>query len=146
MRGAGTRAPGAADTVAVACGTGGTLAGLAAGLSPGQRAWGVPVLKGGFLGAEVRALQEAAFGGPRGDWTLDERFHGGGYARVSPDLEAFARDFEARHGLAIERLYVAKMLHGLTTLAEEGAFPAGTRLAAVVTGAPDGSQSAASSR
>ncbi|MFJ5077856.1 1-aminocyclopropane-1-carboxylate deaminase/D-cysteine desulfhydrase [Streptomyces sp. NPDC088553] len=133
----GRELTGVADTVAVACGTGGTLAGLAAGLAAGQQALGVPVLKGGFLGGEVRALQEAAFGGPRGDWSLDERFHGGGYARVSPALDAFARDFEARHGLAIERLYVAKMLLGLTTLAEEGAFPAGTRLVAVVTGAPD---------
>ncbi|MFK0210478.1 MULTISPECIES: 1-aminocyclopropane-1-carboxylate deaminase/D-cysteine desulfhydrase [unclassified Streptomyces] len=133
----GRELAGAADTVAVACGTGGTLAGLAAGLAPGQRALGVPVLKGGFLGGEVRALQETAFGGPRGDWSLDERFHGGGYARVSPALAEFAQDFEARHGLAIERLYVAKMLYGLTALAEEGAFPAGTRLAAVITGTPD---------
>ncbi|MFF3769026.1 1-aminocyclopropane-1-carboxylate deaminase/D-cysteine desulfhydrase [Streptomyces sp. NPDC002232] len=133
----GRELAGAADTVAVACGTGGTLAGLAAGLAPGQRALGVPVLKGGFLGGEVRALQESAFGGPRGDWSLDERFHGGGYARVPPALEEFAQDFEARHGLAIERLYVAKMLYGLTALAEEGAFPAGTRLAAVITGTPD---------
>ncbi|MEX0173369.1 1-aminocyclopropane-1-carboxylate deaminase/D-cysteine desulfhydrase [Streptomyces sp. LMG1-1-1.1] len=132
----GRELSGLANTVAVACGTGGTLAGLAAGLAPGQRALGVPVLKGGFLGGEVRALQRAAFGGPRGDWSLDERFHCGGYARTSPALEAFAQDFEARHGLAIERLYVAKMLFGLVTLAEEGAFPAGTRLAAVVTGAP----------
>ncbi|MFF4173395.1 1-aminocyclopropane-1-carboxylate deaminase/D-cysteine desulfhydrase [Streptomyces sp. NPDC001744] len=142
----GRELAGAADTVAVACGTGGTLAGLAAGLAPGQRALGVPVLKGGFLGGEVRALQEEAFGGPRGDWSLDERFHGGGYARVSPVLEEFTRDFEERHELAIERLYVAKMLHALVTLAEEGAFPEGTRIAAVVTGAPDGGQPSASSR
>ncbi|MFI8825750.1 1-aminocyclopropane-1-carboxylate deaminase/D-cysteine desulfhydrase [Streptomyces sp. NPDC053431] len=130
---------GAADVAAVACGTGGTLAGLAAGFD--GRVLGVPVLKGGFLGEEIAALQEAAFGGPRGDWRLDERFHGGGYARTTPELDAFARDFEARHGarrgLAIERLYVAKMLHGLVTLAAEGAFPAGTRIAAVVTGAPE---------
>ncbi|MEV5969141.1 pyridoxal-phosphate dependent enzyme [Streptomyces sp. NPDC051921] len=130
---------GAADVAAVACGTGGTLAGLAAGFD--GRVLGVPVLKGGFLGAEIAALQEAAFGGPRGDWRLDERFHGGGYARTTPELDAFAQDFEARHGarhgLAIERLYVAKMLYGLVTLAEEGAFPAGTRIAAVVTGAPE---------
>ncbi|MGW0467136.1 1-aminocyclopropane-1-carboxylate deaminase/D-cysteine desulfhydrase [Streptomyces sp. NPDC003027] len=132
----GRELSGAADVAAVACGTGGTLAGLAAGLAPGQRALGVPVLKGGFLGAEIRALQSAAFGGPRGDWSLDERFHGGGYARTSPALEAFARDFEARHGLAVERLYVAKMLYGLVTLAEEGAFAPGTRIAAVITGAP----------
>ncbi|MFF8378803.1 1-aminocyclopropane-1-carboxylate deaminase/D-cysteine desulfhydrase [Streptomyces sp. NPDC015661] len=131
----GRELAGAADTVAVACGTGGTLAGLAAGFE--GRTLGVPVLRGGFLGGEVRTLQETAFGGPRGEWTLDERFHGGGYARVPPALEAFAQDFEARHGLAIERLYVAKMLYGLTTLAEEGAFPPGTRLAAVITGAPE---------
>ncbi|MFJ3901042.1 1-aminocyclopropane-1-carboxylate deaminase/D-cysteine desulfhydrase [Streptomyces sp. NPDC090025] len=128
-----------ADVAAVAVGTGGTLAGLAAGF--GGRVIGFPVLRGGFLGDEVRALQAAAFGGPRGDWLLDERFHGGGYARTTPELDAFSAAFEsrhgARHGLAIERLYVAKMLHGLVTLAEEGAFPPGTRIAAVITGAPE---------
>ncbi|MFF8608521.1 1-aminocyclopropane-1-carboxylate deaminase/D-cysteine desulfhydrase [Streptomyces sp. NPDC015346] len=130
----GRELSGAADVVMVACGTGGTLAGLAAGLDAGQRALGVPVLKGGFLGAEIRALQTAAFGGPRGAWSLDERFHCGGYARTTPALEAFAQDFEARHGLAIERLYVAKMLYGLVALAQEGAFAPGTRIAAVITG------------
>ncbi|MEV8348298.1 1-aminocyclopropane-1-carboxylate deaminase/D-cysteine desulfhydrase [Streptomyces niveus] len=137
----------AADVVGVACGTGGTLAGLAAGLAPGRRAVGFPVLKGDFLAGEVRALQLAAFGGPRGDWWLDERFHGGGYARTTPTLDAFAADFEDRHGLPVERLYVAKMLHGLTTLAEEGAFPPGSTVAAVITGAPapgDGRQSESS--
>ncbi|MEU9334320.1 pyridoxal-phosphate dependent enzyme [Streptomyces sp. NPDC048290] len=127
---------GTADVVAVACGTGGTLAGLAAGLAPDQRALGVPVLKGGFLADEVRALQTAAFGGPRGAWSLADGFHCGGYARVPRELEAFAYDFEQRHGLAVERLYVAKLLHALVALTEAGAFPRGTRLTAVVTGAP----------
>ena len=58
---------GRADVVALACGTGGTLAGLAAGLAPDQRALGVPVLKGGFLSADTEALQERAFGGRRGE-------------------------------------------------------------------------------
>ncbi|MGW1543139.1 1-aminocyclopropane-1-carboxylate deaminase/D-cysteine desulfhydrase [Streptomyces sp. NPDC002309] len=127
---------GQADVVAVACGTGGTLAGLAAGLGPGRRALGVPVLKGGFLNAEIRTLQEAAFGGPRGDWHLDDRFHFGGYGRTAPELDAFAADFEDRHGLPVERLYVAKMLYGLVALAEEGAFARGSTVAAVVTGRP----------
>ncbi|MER6014654.1 1-aminocyclopropane-1-carboxylate deaminase/D-cysteine desulfhydrase [Streptomyces bluensis] len=127
---------GRADVVALACGTGGTLAGLAAGLAPGQRALGVPVLRGGFLDGEIRTLQQRAFGGPRGDWSLDDRFHFGGYARTTPELDTFAEAFEQRHGLPVERLYVAKMLYGLVTLAEEGAFPRGTTLAAVITGAP----------
>ncbi|MFI9719215.1 1-aminocyclopropane-1-carboxylate deaminase/D-cysteine desulfhydrase [Streptomyces sp. NPDC052396] len=128
---------GAAEVVAVACGTGGTLAGLAAGLDQGQRAIGIPVLKGGFLGAEVERLQWAAFGGQRGDWLLDERFHCGGYARSSPELDAFAGDFEERHGIRLERLYVAKALYGVATLLAEGAFAPGTSVAVVVTGAAD---------
>lgn len=134
----GTELRGRADVVALACGTGGTLAGLAAGLADDQRALGVPVLKGGFLEAEVRALQEAAFGGRRGTWSLDDRFHFGGYARTTSELDLFAEDFERRHGLPVERLYVAKMLYGLVALAEEGAFAPGTTVAAVITGAPPG--------
>ncbi|MFD7063850.1 1-aminocyclopropane-1-carboxylate deaminase/D-cysteine desulfhydrase [Streptomyces sp. NPDC059906] len=125
-----------ADVAAVACGTGGTLAGLAAGLPRGRRALGIPVLKGGFLEADIRRLQERAFGGPRGDWSLEDRFHHGGYARTTPALDAFAEDFEHRHGLPVERVYVAKMLYALLALTEEGAFPRGTTLAAVVTGRP----------
>ncbi|NDZ98931.1 1-aminocyclopropane-1-carboxylate deaminase, partial [Streptomyces sp. SID10116] len=126
------------DVAAVACGTGGTLAGLAAGLGPGRRALGIPVLKGGFLGDDIAALQRRTFGEPTANWHLDERFHWGGYARTPPDLLAFADDFEHRHGnatgLSVERLYVAKLLYALTFLSEEGAFPPGTRLTAVITG------------
>lgn len=134
-RALGEELRGHADVVALACGTGGTLAGLAAGLAPEQHALGVPVLKGGFLAADTAGLQEEAFGGRRGDWTLDERFHFGGYART-PELDAFAEDFEDRHGVPVERLYVAKLLYGLVVLAREGAFPRGSTVAAVVTGRP----------
>ncbi|CAM5482873.1 pyridoxal-phosphate dependent enzyme [Streptomyces violaceorubidus] len=125
-----------ADVSAIACGTGGTLAGLAAGLPRGRRALGVPVLRGGFLEGDIRRLQDRAFGGPRGAWRLDDRFHHGGYARTTPELDAFSEDFEHRHGLPVERVYVAKMLYALLALTEEGAFPRGTTLAAVVTGRP----------
>ncbi|MET7570889.1 pyridoxal-phosphate dependent enzyme [Streptomyces sp. NPDC005492] len=125
-----------ADVVALACGTGGTLAGLAAGLAPDQRALGIPVLKGAFLTTDIEGLQQRAFGGSRGDWSLDDRFHFGGYARVPTELDTFAEDFEQRHGLPVERLYVAKLLYGLVALADEGAFPRGTTIAAVVTGRP----------
>ncbi|MFG2353815.1 1-aminocyclopropane-1-carboxylate deaminase/D-cysteine desulfhydrase [Streptomyces sp. NPDC048521] len=132
-RALGEELRGRADVVAIACGTGGTLAGLAAGLGAGQRALGVPVLKGGFLEAGIRGLQEEAFGSRRGAWSLDERFHFGGYARTTPELEAFAEDFEERHGLVVERLYVAKLLYALVRLAGEGAFARGTTVAAVTT-------------
>lgn len=135
-RALGEELRGRAEVVAIACGTGGTLAGLAAGLAPGQRALGIPVLRGGFLAADTEGLQERAFGGRRGAWTLDDRFHFGGYARTAAELDTFAEDFEQRHDVPVERLYVAKLLYGLVTLAREGAFPHGTTVAAVVTGRP----------
>ncbi|MET8245705.1 pyridoxal-phosphate dependent enzyme [Streptomyces sp. NPDC005202] len=135
-RALGEELRGHADVVAVACGTGGTLAGLAAGLDPGQRALGIPVLRGGFLSADTQALQEQAFGARRGTWSLDDRFHFGGYARSTPELDAFAEDFAHRHGVPVERLYVAKLLYGLVALADEGTFPRGTTIAAIITGRP----------
>ncbi|MGW2227791.1 1-aminocyclopropane-1-carboxylate deaminase/D-cysteine desulfhydrase [Streptomyces formicae] len=138
------------DVAAVACGTGGTLAGLAAGLGPDRRALGIPVLKGGFLGPEIRALQRGTFGAPTANWHLDDRFHCGGYARATPELRAFAEDFEDRHGdelgLSVERLYVAKLLYALTALSEEGAFRPGTRLTAVITGAREDPAQSSTSR
>ncbi|XLE02117.1 pyridoxal-phosphate dependent enzyme [Streptomyces sp. 184] len=130
----GRELAGAAETAVVACGTGGTLAGLAAGLPAGARAIGIPVLRGGFLGADVERLQSAAFGGRCGDWRLADGFHFGGFARRTPELDAFAADFTARHGLAPEPVYVAKMLYAVVALAAEGAFPPGKAVAAVVTG------------
>ncbi|MFG2887771.1 1-aminocyclopropane-1-carboxylate deaminase/D-cysteine desulfhydrase [Streptomyces sp. NPDC048297] len=135
-RGLGEELRGRADVTAVACGTGGTLAGLAAGLDAEQRALGIAVLKGGFLAADVQALQERTFGARTGIWSLDDRFHFGGYARTTPELDAFAADFEQRHGMPVERVYVAKLLYGLVALVEEGAFARGTTIAAVVTGRP----------
>ncbi|MFH8561053.1 1-aminocyclopropane-1-carboxylate deaminase/D-cysteine desulfhydrase [Streptomyces sp. NPDC017988] len=138
------------DVAAVACGTGGTLAGLAAGLGPDRQALGIPVLKGGFLGDDIRALQQETFGGPTANWRLDERFHCGGYARTPAGLLAFAEDFEHRHGeetgLSVEHLYVAKLLYALTALSEEGAFRPGTRLTAVITGTREAPGQSSTSR
>jgi 1-aminocyclopropane-1-carboxylate deaminase len=130
----GRELAGHADVAVVACGTGGTLAGLAAGF-PGE-AVGVSVLRGGFLSAEVLRLQREAFGGRRGHWRVEDRFHQGGYARTTPELDVFAADFAARHGVVLERLYVAKALHAAFALTAEGAFTRGSRVAAVITGAP----------
>jgi 1-aminocyclopropane-1-carboxylate deaminase len=130
----GRELAGQAEVALVACGTGGTLAGMAAGF-PGESI-GIAVLRGGFLADEVLRLQHEAFGGRRGRWRVEDRFHHGGYARSTPALDAFAADFAVRHGLEPERLYVAKMLHAAVALAGEGAFPRGSRVAAVVTGAP----------
>ncbi|MGK5553675.1 1-aminocyclopropane-1-carboxylate deaminase/D-cysteine desulfhydrase [Actinomadura kijaniata] len=123
------------DVVCCAVGTGGTLAGLAAGIASHQRALGFAVLKGGaFLNEEVERLQREAYGERRGNWSIVTDFHFGGYARRDEELDAFVADFRRRHGLLLDWVYVAKMLAGVHSLAERGAFREDTRVLAVVTG------------
>lgn len=124
------------DTICCPCGTGGTLAGIAHGLRESQKAIGFAVLKGGdFLTEEVERLQREAFGAVSSNWTVRTEFHFGGFAKRRGELDAFIDDFEARHGLRLEWVYVAKMMFGVFALIEQGAFPRGERIVAVVTGA-----------
>lgn len=122
------------DVVACSCGTGTTLAGIAAALAPGQRALGFSALKGDFLDADVTRLQTETYGGRRGDWSIDPDFAFGGYARRTPDLDAFIDGFEARHGLRLNWVYEAKMMYGLLRRIRRGGFAPGTTIVAVVAG------------
>jgi 1-aminocyclopropane-1-carboxylate deaminase len=117
------------------CGTGGTLAGIAGGLAPGQRAIGFAVLRGGeFLARDVAGLQVTAFGTASANWAIEHDYHFGGFARRTPELDWFIADFRDRHGLTLDWVYTAKMMYGLYALAAQAAFPPGTSLAAVITG------------
>jgi 1-aminocyclopropane-1-carboxylate deaminase len=123
------------DVICCPVGTGGTLAGVAAGLRPGQRAVGFAVLKRAqFLAAEVEDLQREALGAVTPNWSIEYGFHGGGYARSTPALRAFCAEFGERHGLRPDLIYVGKMLHGLYALIAAGRFAAGTRIVALITG------------
>jgi 1-aminocyclopropane-1-carboxylate deaminase len=121
------------DVICCACGTGGTLAGIAAGLGGDyQRALGFAVLKGGhFLDNEVRRLQ-VEYGTVTDNWSIDYDFHFGGYAKRKPELDAFIADFQERHGITLDWVYEAKMLYGLFARIAEGQFPTGTTIVAVL--------------
>jgi 1-aminocyclopropane-1-carboxylate deaminase len=125
------------DVVCCPVGTGGTLAGLAAGLCPGRRALGFAALKGvGYLAGEVARLQREAFGAVSGTWAIEEGFHFGGYARRTTELDAFIADFAGRHALTLDWVYVAKMLYGVFARAGTDAIPPGSTAVAVITGPP----------
>ncbi|MER8157216.1 pyridoxal-phosphate dependent enzyme [Streptomyces sp. NPDC094472] len=130
---------GSRDVVCCAVGTGGTLAGIAAALPAGARAVGFAVLKGadGYLEGEVAELHRRGWGRTFGNWRIEHGYHGGGYGRVPVELEVFAARFEERHGVRVERRYVAKMLWGVYGLVERGELAPGGRVTAVVTGPPD---------
>ncbi|MEV6240796.1 pyridoxal-phosphate dependent enzyme [Lentzea sp. NPDC051838] len=124
------------DAICCACGTGGTLAGIAHGLREGQKALGFAALKGGdFLVEDVARLQREAFSAVSSNWMVRTEFHFGGFAKRRGELDAFIDDFEARHGLRLDWVYVAKMMFGVFELIERGAFARGETIVAVVTGA-----------
>lgn len=123
------------DVICCPVGTGGTLAGLAAGLSPEQRALGFAVLKGGqFLDREVAELQQKAYQRKWPNWSIEYDFHFGGFAKSKADLDSFVGDFERRHHLRLDRVYVAKMMYGIFALIERGSLSSGSVVVAVITG------------
>ncbi|KQV05574.1 MULTISPECIES: 1-aminocyclopropane-1-carboxylate deaminase/D-cysteine desulfhydrase [unclassified Kitasatospora] len=129
---------GPADLLACPVGTGGTLAGIAAGLPHGARALGVAVLRGeGYLEREVADLHQATCARQFTNWSIVHTHHGGGYGRLTPELTAFAEEFEQRHGLALERRYVAKTLQAVHHAAVTHQLTPGTRVTVVITGLPD---------
>lgn len=105
--------------IVCATGTGGTLAGLAAFAAPQQQVTGVAVVNDGVrIRARVEELLQ-----PYGDvaaWRLEERFTGGGYGKVSPELEAFCGEVSAGWGIRADAQYVGKMLFGVNAMVGAG--------------------------
>lgn len=100
------------DVVALAVGTGGTIAGIVQALRPGQRAIGISVLKGGdFLVDEVRKWV-----GHERNWTIETRFHFGGFAKASLDLHRFIDEQMRDQKLPLDPVYTAKALYGILEL------------------------------
>ncbi len=84
--------------------------------------------------APPATLTTAATQAPQGNWEIDDRFHFGGFARRTAELDRFIAEFTARHGLTLEWVYVAKMMYGIYAHAGDGSFAPGTTVVAVITG------------
>jgi len=126
------------DAVAVAVGTGGTLAGLALGLAEAghpARAVGVAALKGAdFLRADIDALTQAAASRTLTNYALHTGYCFGGYAKLPPELRAFIGRFEADFGVLLDPIYTGKLLAGVLDLIEKDHFAPGSTVVAVHTG------------
>lgn len=121
------------DYIFCAAGTGTTAAGLALGVENSlltTQIHVIPVLKGGeFIQMEVQKLAPSAK-----DVTLHVDYHFGGYARTKPALLTFIKDFVADTGILIEPTYTGKLCYAVEDLAQQGYFPAGSRILLIHTG------------
>ena len=123
------------DALAVAVGTGGTLAGLLTGLVGPEQAVGVAALKnGGFLWDEVAALARAATGQTYTNYAVQTDYHFGGYAKYSAELLDFMAQFRQRHGVLLDPIYTGKLLFGVLDLIARGHFAPGSTVVVIHTG------------
>ncbi len=124
----------------VACGSGATLAGLMSKAPGNCMVSGIAALKGGdYLENEVRQLlsnQPVQCG-----WRILPDYHFGGFAKTTPALNGFMRQFENRHGIPLEPIYTGKLLYAVYDLAAKGYFKTGQRIIVLHTGGLQGARS-----
>lgn len=127
------------DYICCAAGTGGTLAGIIAGLSGDKQILGFPALKGGdFLQPEIEQLVHGYSRKRFFNWKLITDYHFGGYAKVKPGLIDFIKDFHEQFRIPLEPVYTGKMFYGIFDLIRKDYFPVGSRIIAVHTGGLQG--------
>src|SRR5258705_4845487 len=116
--------------VCCCCGTGTTLAGIAMSLSPGEKAIGFCVHKGGKT-VEQNVLRWTS---GATNFSVINDYHFGGFAKSTPELNAFAKEFSAATKIPVEPVYTAKMFYGIFDLVCKGFFKPGSVLVAIHTG------------
>lgn len=127
------------DYILTPVGTGGTLAGLAAGLKPGQEAMGFAALAGReYLETEVEKLLQAANENCGGSWSINHNYHCGGYAKISKVLVEFMNQFEKENKILLDPLYTGKMMFGLFDMLKKGLFEKGKTIIVLHTGGLQG--------
>ncbi len=125
-------------TLCAAVGTGSTLAGLIAGATGSVRCLGISVLKGeDRISSKVNHWLHLL--GPHSkSWRIEYGFHHGGYARTSPELLYFMREFEERNQLLLDPVYTAKLMWGIQILAQQGYWQPGSHVVAIHSGGLQG--------
>jgi len=123
------------DYLCLPVGTGGTIAGIIAGLEGKKEVIGFPVLKGGdFLKDEIEKLLQKYSNTLYGNWHLDASYHHGGYAKATPALLDFVKLMSDKHNLPLDAVYTGKLLWAVMDYVRQGKFRRGSTVLAVHTG------------
>jgi 1-aminocyclopropane-1-carboxylate deaminase len=72
------------------------------------------------------------------NWSIEHRFHCGGYARCPAYLREFILGWESDHAEQLDPVYTAKLFYALEQLQQAGEFTAGTHIVALHTGGLQG--------
>ena len=126
------------DYICSACGTGGTFAGIVAGIDSRTKAIGYSALKGSFHTAEVNNFLQTNYDNTFSDWEICNDYHFGGFAKHKPPLIDFINTFKKTHNIQLEPLYTGKMFFGIYDQIKNDFFPKGSSILAIHSGGLQG--------
>ena len=121
------------DIICSAIGTGGTISGLINSAENHQKVIGFPSLKGDFLQNEIKKYVLRT-----NNWSLNNNYHFGGYAKISEELITFINKFKSETSIPLDPVYTGKMLFGIVDLIKNDYFKQGTKILAIHTGGLQG--------
>jgi len=93
---------------------------------------------GGGAGCDVRRAASDTAVSVAPNWSIDHRFHCGGYARCPAYLREFILGWEAQYGEQLDPVYTGKLFYGLAQMQQAGEFSPDTRVVALHTGGQQG--------
>lgn len=125
------------DVIVTAVGTGGTISGIIAASESHQKVFGISSLKGDFLKNEVSLLLEN-YWKPKINWSINSDYHFGGYAKTTPELMSFIKNFEEEQSIPLDQVYTGKMMYAIFDLIKKNFFPSGAKILAIHTGGLQG--------
>lgn len=144
------------DYVCCPVGSGGTIAGIASGLKEYQKALGFPAIK------DAKYLEEIIYGlmtplSPLGATSplipiaigrekpmhppdLQYEYHFGGFAKNTPELISFKKEFEKQNRFELDYIYTSKMFYGIYDLIKKNFFKPNSTVIAIHTGGLQGNK------
>jgi 1-aminocyclopropane-1-carboxylate deaminase len=127
------------DRICCPCGTGTTLAGIILSLKEQQQALGFQVLKAeNYIQKEVENWLRKIDSSVKNNWSVNEDFHFGGYAKYNAGLITFIKKFEQENNIPLDPVYTGKMFFGIYEMMEKGNFSKGETIIAIHTGGLQG--------
>ncbi len=123
------------DYIVLACGTGGTTAGLLSSQILTSKILAFSALKSTHLESEIKQLSDFRHSDKL---TVNTDFHFGGYARWDDTLIHFIRNFEDETDIPLDHVYNGKAMFGLMNLIQSDYFESGSSICYIHTGGLQG--------
>lgn len=124
--------------ICVPFGTGGTITGIINALDGNHQVLGFSALKGSFMTTEIESLQTKYKLTSQTNWSVNNDYHFGGYARYRIELIDFMKKFYSETDIPLDPIYTGKMVFGIFDLLKKNHFSKGSNVIIIHTGGLQG--------